>query len=95
MLMLMLMKTRAKTTNMIRKHNQISNNNKTKHDKHCNKIKTTYANKDKGGSVFTARICVKPYLLCLQKEIRDLIPYSNPILIEKWKTDAHASYSIP
>ena len=52
--MLMLMKTRAKTTNMIRKHNQISNNNKTKHDKHCNKIKTTYANKDKGGSVFTA-----------------------------------------
>ena len=60
--MLMLMKTRAKTTNMIRKHNQISNNNKTKHDKHCNKIKTTYANKDKGGSVFTARILVKPYL---------------------------------
>ena len=54
MLMLMLMKTRAKTANMIRKHNKIRNNNKTKHEKHCNEIKTTYANKDKGGSVFTA-----------------------------------------
>ena len=46
----MLMKTRAKTTNMIRKHNQISNNNKTKHDRHCNKIKQHMQIKTRAGA---------------------------------------------